>query len=155
MGYDAIKPIVIGAAVLLLLQSCGSPPATPTATPPPPTPSPTLTPTSIPPTATSTPTTIPPTATAVPARDTGIGHIGEEGGEIAGPGGARLIVPGSALTETVEIRVEQVPAIPEVPAEYAASLAGPAYEVTVPKGNELQAMVDLVLPLERRAGTSA
>ena len=98
-------------------------------------------------------TTVPPTATQTAVQETGRGQVGEQGGEITGPGGARVIVPEGALAEQVEIHIAEAPAIPEVPAEYALSLAGPAYEVTVPQGTELRAMADLVLPLERQAGT--
>jgi hypothetical protein len=154
MGDDKRQPIFVGAAVILLLVACGIPAPTSTPTPPPPTPTLTSTPTPIPPTATATqtPTAVPPTATQTPVQETGRGQVGEQGGEIAGTGGARLIVPAGALAEQVEIHIAEVPAIPEVPAEYAASPAGPAYEVTVPTGTELQAMADLVLPLQRQAG---
>jgi hypothetical protein len=38
MGYDKLQPIVVGAAVILLLVACGTPQPTLTPTPPPPTP---------------------------------------------------------------------------------------------------------------------
>lgn len=154
MGSSRQRPAVaIVVAVALLLIACGAPEVAPTSTQVPatststPAPVPTLAPTA---TLISTPVLAPPTELPVegPVAD----QIGAQGGEIVGPGGARVIVPEGALSEQVQIRIAEAPATLEIPAALEASPAGPFYEVKVSEGTELQDMVDLVLPLQRQAG---
>jgi len=142
MNHKKAHRIVIGLAAILLLIACGR-------LRPSPTPTPVSTPTALP---TYTPTPLPPASTQTPVVGPVSERIGERGGEVAGPGGARLVVPEGALGEEVEVRIAEAPAAPGLPAGHALSPAGPAYEVTLPKGTELQAMVDLVLPLQRQEG---
>jgi hypothetical protein len=87
-----------------------------------------------------------------PVRPETAGRVGPEGGEVVAPGGAKLVVPEGTLKEEVDVGLSETAAAPELPAEYLASAAGPAYEVTLPEGTELEGVVELLLPLERQAG---
>jgi hypothetical protein len=146
-----MKRTVFLLAVLMLLAACAPPLpiATPTLSLPP---TDTATPKSTPrPTATPS-VAVPPTATPELAEEPVIEQVGPEGGTIIGPDGARVLVPKGALTQPVDIRVAKAPVVPELPAEYAVTTAGSAYEVAPLQEAELQATLELMLPLQRREG---
>jgi hypothetical protein len=77
--------------------------------------------------------------------------VGPEGGEVAGPGGARVVIPERALAEEVSIDIAEVPSAQGAPPDMAP--AGPAYQVTIPEDARLLTALDVVLPLEREAGS--
>jgi hypothetical protein len=78
-------------------------------------------------------------------------RIGSEGGEIAAPGGAKVIVPQEALSEEVEVGIAQVDSTEGAPPDMAP--AGPAYDVYIPTDVVCRKPLEVVLPLEREAGT--
>jgi len=79
--------------------------------------------------------------------------IGPEGGEVAGSGGAKLIIPEETFAEETSVHFVEAQSPPELPPEYMASSAGPAYEIAIPEGTVLNDMVEILLPLEQQEGT--
>ncbi|MBM4353756.1 MAG: hypothetical protein FJ109_08160 [Deltaproteobacteria bacterium] len=85
----------------------------------------------------------------VPAEDVEVpaAAVGPEGGEVEGPGGAKLAIPAGALTQTVEFTVTEV----ALPHKGSFAAAGPAIEIG-PAGTKFLKPATLTLVLDKPAG---
>jgi hypothetical protein len=77
--------------------------------------------------------------------------LDRQGGEIA-CSGARIIVPTGTLTQQAEFSASAVASPPVLPEEFLVSAAGPAYEINMSSTQELNGVIEIVLPLERQSG---